>query len=524
MKSGRQQNASSDKSPRLVAVIDIGATSIRMEIAEIRSVDNIRTISTLSRDVHLGENVFLSRKIRHDTMESCVDILRSYQKTALEYGIDSTRDIRVVATSAVREAQNRLAFLDRVYIATGLEVESIEEAEVNRITYMGVQPHLSHDPKLSAAKSVVLEVGGGATELLVVRGGNVLFSDTHRLGSLRLAEHLESVDTPATQRKQLMESHIRQAVDRIREQVYTDGSLEMIALGGDIRFAAKHLLGEWDIRTLARISVEGLEALVTDVLSTNEEEIAQKFGVEISDTKTLGPALLINAILARGFGLDTVLVSDTNLRDGLLLEMAADGRWTDDFRNQVIRSAIALGRKCDFAEDHARQVASLASILFHELESEHGLDSRYEVILHVAALLYEIGLFVDVRSNHKHAMYLIRNSELFGLSRQNALLVALIVRYHRRAHPQPSHEVYGSLARDERIAVAKLASLLRLAIALCDSRSGRISDLKCKIERKRLIIEAPRVEDVTLEQLAMRQNSSLFQEVFGLSVLVRGSR
>jgi exopolyphosphatase/guanosine-5'-triphosphate,3'-diphosphate pyrophosphatase len=149
------------------------------------------------------------------------------------------------------------------------------------------------------------------------------------------------------------------------------------------------------------------------------------------------------------------------------------------------------------------------------------LDSRHEVILFVAALLYEIGLIVNVRSNHKHTLYLIRHSELFGLSKGELLLVGLVARYHRRAYPQPSHDGYGTLPQEERVVVSKLAAILRLAIALDDTRSGRIREIECTHDGKQLIINVPGVDDVSLEQIAMRENSGLFRDVFGMPVLLR---
>jgi exopolyphosphatase/guanosine-5'-triphosphate,3'-diphosphate pyrophosphatase len=145
-------------------------------------------------------------------------------------------------------------------------------------------------------------------------------------------------------------------------------------------------------------------------------------------------------------------------------------------------------------------------------------------VLHVAALLHEIGAFVSNRSLHKHSLYLIRNSEIFGLGKRNLLLVALVARYHRRASPQPMHEGYATLTRDERVAVAKMAALLRVAVALDESRSQRIHDFTCAVEGSRLVISIAQAEDLSLEQLALRQNGSLFEEVFGLRVLLRISR
>ncbi len=229
-------------------------------------------------------------------------------------------------------------------------------------------------------------------------------------------------------------------------------------------------------------------------------------------------------MLAKELGCESIRVADTNLRDGLLKDLAIRDAWTAEFRNQIIRSAINLGRRFSFDETHARHVAGLSRKLFAELQEEHQLDQRMELILYLAALLHEIGHYVSVRSNHKHTMYIIRNSELFGLSRKDVLLVALVARYHRRSSPQPDHEGYATLDRTDRVAVSKLASILRVAIALDESRSQRINHLKCRPDRDRLIITTHGVEDVSLEQLTLRQTGNLFEETFGLSVLLRTSR
>jgi exopolyphosphatase/guanosine-5'-triphosphate,3'-diphosphate pyrophosphatase len=201
--------------------------------------------------------------------------------------------------------------------------------------------------------------------------------------------------------------------------------------------------------------------------------------------------------------------------------MAESNAWTKEFSKQIIRSALDLGRKFGFDEAHAVHVAQLCTTLFNQLREEHQLSPRYEVTLHVAALLHEIGLFVSNRSYHKHSLYLIRNSELFGLGKKDLLLAALVARYHRRASPQPTHEGYATLDRDERVAVAKMAALLRVADALDESRSQRIHEIEVQRESDRLVISIPLVEDLSLENLALKQTGLLFEETFGTPVLLR---
>lgn len=514
----------SSRAVRPVAVIDIGTSSIRMAIAEIQANGNVRPLEALSQAVNLGKDTFTRGSIAKSTIEDCVRVLKSYRRMLKEYQIEQHDQIRCVATSAVREAANRLAFVDRIYIATGLQVEPLDEAEVNRITFLGIQPFLMSDPGLAGARAVVTEIGGGSTELLVVKGGDVVYAHTYRLGSLRLRETLEAFRAPTLKVRNLMETHIHRTVEEVALHVSQDGPTKMIAMGGDVRVAVRQLQPEWDGKTLARLSVNALEEFTNRTLNQSEDRLVRRYRMSFPEAETLGPALLAYVLLAKELKLSEILVTNVNLRDGLLKEMATGAAWSKEFSQQILRSALGLGHRFGFDVQHAEHVASLCGKLFQQLQEEHQLSPRNEVILCIAALLHEIGLFVSNRSYHKHSMYLIRNSELFGLARKDLLLAALVARYHRRASPQPTHEGYATLDRDERVSVAKMAALLRVAIALDESRSQRIHEVICTRDDSRLIISVPMVEDLSLEQIALKQSGSLFEETFGLPVLLRMAR
>lgn len=505
---------------RTVAVVDIGSTSVRMAIAEVGR-GTFRILEEVSQMVSLGKDVFSTQNINRKTIEECVVVLKSCRRLMKEYGITSPQQIRVVGTSAVREANNQVAFLDRVFIATGLEIEALDEAEVIRITYMGVQSILQSNPELAAAKNLVVEIGSGSTEAMLVRGGNVLFSNTYRLGSLRLLDQVDRLNTSLAKQRIIIESQVQRRVQQIAEHVDIDPTLQLVALGGDIRLAADNLecvsLGD-QLRSLA---LKDLTDFARSVNSLKEEDLVSRFGISYWDAETLWPALIAYIHLARELQLDTIHVAPTNLRDGLLSDIAQQDSWTQEFRNQIVRSAINLGRKMAFDETHARHVANLSRKLFADLQEEHQLDQRMELILYLAALLHEVGLFISPRSHHKHAMYIVRNSELFGLSERDLLIVSLVVRYHRRSSPRPEHEGYSTLDRRQRVYVSKLAAILRLAIALDESRSQRIGNIRCNRDHNRWLITAFGVEEVSLEQLTIRQSSGLFEEVFGMSVFLR---
>ncbi len=505
---------------RTVAVIDIGTTSIRMAIAEISSNGSIQVLEHLSQAVNLGKDTFTRGQIHRDTIEECVQVLKSYQHILNEYGIQSADDLRVVATSAVRESTNRLAFLDRIYIATGIEVDPMDEAEISRVTYLGIRAELERLG--TSTDTVVCEVGGGSTELLLVRDGQVQFSHTYNLGSLRLRKAVDTYNAPIVQSRQLMESQIRRTIDLFHEHVPVGQQRNLVALGGDMRFAASQLIDDWNIVDGGVITTEALEKFTNDILQMSLDNIVRNYELSVThqDAETLGPALLTYLCIAKHLDVTEIHISGINLRDGLLQEMALEEAWSKEFQNQIIGSVLELGRQYDFDEAHAQHVASLASQLFHQLQEQHELEPRFETFLQVAALLHEIGLFVSNRSYHKHTMYLINNSELFGLGKTNLLLTALVARYHRRATPQPKHAGYAMLDRSNRIAVSKLAAILRIAVALDASRNQSIHTIHCTQKGETLILSTTDAVDLSLEQLALQQGSNLFEETFGMKILL----
>ena len=407
---------------RTVAVIDVGTTSVRMAIAEISPAGIIQILEHLSQAVNLGKDTFTRGRIDRDTIEECVQVLKSYQQILGEYGIQSSDDLRVVATSAVRESTNRLAFLDRIYIATGIEIDPMDEAEISRITYLGIQAELERLG--TSTDTVVCEVGGGSTELLLVRNGQIQFSHTYNLGSLRLRKAVDTYNAPIVQSRQLMESQIRRTIDMFHEQMPVGQQRNLVALGGDIRFAASQLLDDWSIIEGGVVSTDALEEFTNNILKMSLDNIVRNYELRVThqEAETLGPALLTYLCIAKHLEVPEIHISGINLRDGLLQEMALEEAWSKEFQNQIIGSVLELGRQYDFDEGHAQQVALLASQLFHQLQQQHDLEPRFETFLHVAALLHEIGLFVSNRSYHKHTMYLINNSELFGLGKTNLLL------------------------------------------------------------------------------------------------------
>lgn len=503
---------------RQVAVIDIGTSAIRMEIAEIDAEGHVHNLEALQHPVSLGKNTFASGMIESNTIEECVAILKGFRRVLLDYGLDDPSAIRAVATSSVREASNRQVFLNRIQIAAHIKVELIDAAEVNRLTYIAVRDDLEKWGGLDEHDTLIAEVGGGSTEVLLVQDKHVTLSRSYRLGALRMRETLDAHRASNRRMGAILSRHIQRSVDQIHRAIPPEPVQRLIALGGDARLAIDELAAEESDKRLVAISLKRFYAFAKEIASLGVDDLVRKYHLAYQDAETLGPALLAYARLADSFAVKELLISKVTLRDGLLLEMANQGAWTEHFQDQVIYSAMNLGRKYAYEEDHALHVARLACQLFDQLRDEHELDPRYELLLHVAAILHEIGLYIGNQSHHKHSHYLIINSDLFGLGRRDIQIVALVARYHRRATPKPSHPEYAALPQTDQLIVAKLAAILRIADALDQNHMQQIRALTCRRTPRQLTLRIQGVQDLTLERIALRDKGRLFFETYGLTV------
>jgi len=521
----------------VISVIDVGASGIRMVIAELGPGGALRTLEQLEKPLALGRETFRTGNLSAASIQKAVNVLRQYRTLMDTYGVTHTR---AVATSAVRAALNRDTFVDRVFLATGIEVEVIEGSQETLLTFAAVQRELGGHPEVGTGEALMFELGGGATEWALMRDGEVVASITHDLGTVRMRELLRTGEEDRRAKTRLIQHNVREMMNAIRRSLPFKQVSNLIAVGSEARFAARALAapqkgngsgdpaaaGGASVDAVGAVSAKDLKKLADQILPMSSDQVASAFGVPAGEAESLAPALLTYAELIRLNQVDRLLVPRVSMRDGLVLQVAKSIQSGSNvfFPEQTIEAAINIARKYQADEKHGTHTAALARTIFEVTRPQHRMGERELLLLEVASIVHDIGGFVAARGHHRHAYYLLTHSEIFGLSSMDLEIVANLARYHRRSGPQADHPAYASLPRSARLTVNRLSAILRVADALDKGHNQRVQDPKVTVAGDELRIEATGVEDLALERLALDQKGSLFEEVFGLKpILVEGA-
>ena len=503
----------------VVAVLDMGASAIRLVIGQVMPSRQIRVIEEASRGILLGRDTFSTGTIRSQTLDATLTAIEGFRQIMVGYKVVH---VRAVATSAVREARNAEMVLDRIRGRTGIAFEIINEAEEVRLIYLAVRHALGKHSVFKGAATLLVEVGGGSTNVTLLKRGQASRSGVYALGAIRMRQQLNLKSHRHDLQVTLLKRYIANVIEELRVEIPLPDVMHLVAIGGDVRFAASQVV-EQEQEGPRDMPRDEFLAFCDEVERLDEDGLVERFRLPAVEAETLVPALLVYRALLSETAARRVIVPDVSLRAGILLDMAAGGKrlGTEDFEQQVLASAETLGHKYRFDREHGRQVANLAIKLFDQLRGEHGLSERDRLLLQVASLVHDIGVYVQLRAHHKHSQYLLASSQIFGLTDEETAIVSNIARYHRRGLPQQSHLPYAALDRQARIIVNKLGAMLRLANALDAEHLQKVRDLRLIRQDRTWILELEGTGDLTMEQMAATARSDMLTQTFGKPLAIR---
>ena len=507
-----------------LAAIDVGTNSVHMVIA--RPVDG-GTPEVLAREkvpVRLGQGATDMKHLGHDAIERAVAALTEFRHIADAYGAE----VVAVATSAVREAENRRDFQQRVRDQTGVRVEVISGIEEARLIHLGA---LSAVPA-AGRPHLVLDIGGGSTELIVSTGTEPQLVRSVKLGHIRLTDRFFPGGIIRGGAVEECRRHIRSFVAPEARRARAIGFDIAVGCSGTIAALASMAAssrGKRRPRSVANTTIdrEELDRAVAEVLARPHPDDRRDLrGLEAARRDVIVGGAVLLSQLFEDLGMESLVISTGALREGVLLDRfsrrqespAAGLHHLGDLRRS---SVLALARS--YHEDliHAEHATEMALQLFDETQHVHGLGESDSELMEAAGLLHNIGRFVASSAHHRHSYYLIRNSErLAGFTAGELELIALVARYHRKSAPRRRHARFRALRRSDRRKVRLLAGLLRVGIALDRTYRRAVECVHAQVAGDAITIDVEPADglDVEIELFSAKARSSLLADALGYPV------
>jgi exopolyphosphatase/guanosine-5'-triphosphate,3'-diphosphate pyrophosphatase len=504
---------------RLTAVVEIGSTGIRLIVAEIFENGRWKVLDRAGKPVALGRDVFTTGQVSRESFMECLSVLKNFREFLEGWGI-ADGDIHVIATSALRVARNRDIFVDRVRQETGFRLSIVEGIEETRLMYLAVRFALKNDlPLFWRANSMILEMGGGSTEIMLLRRGEMVAAHSLKLGTIRISQ-ASRFGSPGARERYLNEN-LRNTSGFLSAELDLAHVRTFVVAGSDARIAASHSGNELN-EHCGIIPRETFIEFARQIQHYTVEECMQKLQISLAEADGFIPGILVYKFLLEQTDAAQVVVPHVTIREGFLIDLAqgVDPALQEDFFSQITASAVNLGRKYHYDEAHNRHVANLCMALFDALVPEHGMNRRERMMLEVAALLHDVGMFIRASGHQLHGQYIVANSEIFGLHREELDIIANVIRYHREDPPSSTDIDYLALQREDRILVLKMASLLRVADALDRGHSQQIREISVERKSETMVLHTEGNRDLSLEHIGLEEKAGLFQDVFGYKVIL----
>lgn len=516
---------------RQVAAIDIGTNSTHLLVAAVDP--SLRTFSIELAEkstTRLGERDPDSGKLTDAAMARALETLRRFRDLASSHQVEQ---VVTAATSAVREAPNGREFLQKVKEELDLEVDLVSGPEEARLIYLGV---LSGMP-FGDRPHLLLDIGGGSTELILADGRDARALTSTRVGAVRLQRDFVKHDPMPAQRRAFLQAFIQgslePAVDKVRRRIKPGETPVMVATSGTAMAIGALAASEEERPPLKlhgyRISRQRLDRVVDKLVDMSPEQRRALAPINDRRAEIIVPGALILQTTMQMLAVQELVLSERALREGLIVDwMLRHGLLEDRFSFQSsIRQRTVIHQVQRFAVNQLRaeRVASHALSLYDcTCGRLHRDEGPGRDLLWAAAMLHTCGQHINLSAYHKHSWYLIRHGELLGYSEAEHLMVAAIARYHRRSLPKKRHEAWQALqSRANRTTVSEMALLLRLAAALDRRPEPVVASIQAEVSGHELqlgLIPERVNQNISLEQWSLESCAPVLREITGLNLTV----
>ena len=480
-----------------MAALDLGSNSFHLIVAH-ESNGHLQVVDRIKETVRLAEGLGAGNILGEPAAMRAFDCLERFgQRLRDLHG----GNVRVVGTSTLRRARNSAQFIDRAQAALGHPVEVISGREEARLIYHGV----SHTLEDSDDRRLVIDIGGGSTELILGRSFQPEIMESLHVGCVGIRDRFLADGRLTKKSMQAAINHCRQELQAVRNQYRAVGWDLAVGASGTV-LATRDVLAELEGNPATVISREGLKAIIDRLTAAGDIDTARLPALSARRRAVFAGGVAVLAAIAEGLRLETLRASRGALREGLLYDLL--GRAHDhDIRESTVQNLVA---RYHIDTAHAKRVRDTALSLLAQTASAWKLtETSHRLLLAWAADLHEIGMDIAHTHYHRHGGYLLAHMDMPGFSWPDQFQLASLVRSHRRKFPIESEPM---LAREH---IVRLAALLRVAVILNRSRGKNpLPHIGADARGSQLALTIPRkwLDKHPLTSLNLKEEAAYFAD------------
>jgi exopolyphosphatase/guanosine-5'-triphosphate,3'-diphosphate pyrophosphatase len=441
----------------LLAAIDMGSNSFHLAIARLDHGE-VRKVASMSEKVQLAAGLDEENQLSEVAMQRGLDCLTRF--VARLDAVPPSR-LRIVATNALRQAENAEVFIQRALQILPKPIEIIAGREEARLIYLGVSQTMADE-----GRRLVVDIGGGSTEFIIGQAFEPIHTESLQMGCVAYSKAFFEQGEINQRAFERASAAARKEVAAIAAPYRETGWDNVVGSSGTIKAAKQILVAQGWSDEQERITRRGLHKLRDQVLKCKHVDELVFEGLR-DDRKAVLPAgLAILLAVFEALGIEQMSYSDGALREGVMYDLL--GR----FRHEDVRDRSVQAMMARYHVDirQGERVAQTARMLFEQVQEILGLDEEDGDLLRRAAYLHEIGLAISHGGYHRHGAYLLQHSDVPGFSQVDQTRLSLMVGLHRR---KLRSEMQEQVQRTGGPRLQSLCLILRLAVLLHHSRSDQ---------------------------------------------------
>ena len=508
-----------------LAAIDIGTNSIHMIVVKVLQRRNFEVIDREKEMAKLGVGVFATNRLSDRAFKVGLETIDRCVQLADQLGVD---EIITAATSAIREAKNGEEFLKEVVKRTKIRPRIISGKDEARMIFLAVKNAID----LEGENALVLDIGGGSTEVVVGNEEEVLFGTSMKLGVLRLLDMFETEGPMGDEARGVLEAHMRFLSRSVMEKAKEAGFTRVIGTSGTNRAMGEAAYVRRHDQSLNSVNAEvvrlkDLRKVTDKLMEMDPDDRSDVEGIskKRSDAIHLGGILLCQ--LLEMAQVKEMTLCDASLREGLILDyLEKHSEEVNKFEIDTDlrhRKAAQLVHKYESDWDRNTYIAHLAGEIFDQTQELHEFGEMEKEVLEYGALLHDIGLYVSHSSYHKISRYILKKTDPRGFTDEEILLIRHVARYHRRANPSTSQGKFKKLSDRHRQIVRVLSGILRIAIGLDRSKSQLVKEISCKIDDETLAITVSGEGDLAVELWSAEEQCEVLSDAIARKITIRSN-